>query len=88
MKKPYKTDTFLHCLFAFYFETSLLRASSHGSQVTSGESVQSQPLRAWKLGLHHCTRGPKFQVPSTTWMPTWPHFFGGEAWDPPLNRVL
>ena len=35
--------------------------------------MQSQPLRAWKLGLT-TPQGPKSQVPSMTWMPTWQHF--------------
>jgi hypothetical protein len=40
------------------------------SKVPLGQSVQSQVLRAWKLGLH---TGP--QVASMTWMPTWQHFW-------------
>ena len=43
-----------------------------GSQVPShlGQSIQSQPLRAWNLGLTTSHR-----VPSMAWMPTWQHFW-------------
>ena len=44
----------------------------HGSWLVC--EVYPRPLIAWKLGLTTCTRGPKFEVPSTTWMPTWQHF--------------
>ena len=59
------------------------RACSHGvtspkSQVTWGSSKQSQPLRAWKLGLTtaHKVGSPKYDMDA--YMAT---LFGGEAWD-------
>ena len=59
------------CLFSPNFR---LMAGSHGSQVLSHlrSIAQSQLLRAgsWDLQLH---TGPRSQVPSMTWMPTWQH---------------
>ena len=54
-----------------------LRANSHGSQVLSlksldGQSVQSQQLRAWKLGLT-TSHMSQVLIPSMIWMPTWQH---------------
>ena len=54
-----------------YFSPSVLRPIHIGSQVPWRQSVQSQPLRAWKSGL---TTSHGSQVLSMTWMLTWPHF--------------
>ena len=58
-----------------------LRAGSHGVsspryQLIGGQYVESQSLRAWKLGLT-----TSHMVPSMTWMPTWQHFMRGEVHD-------
>ena len=79
-EKMYETDTLLHCFCCVLIVKQIYLGLVHTgpkSQVTSSQSTQSEPLRAWKLGLG--TQGLKFQVPSTTWMPTWLYFFGGEA---------
>ena len=65
------------------------------SQVTWGQSVQSQPSRAWKLGTYHFTRGPKSQVtwgqsvqsqPSRAWKLGTYHFTRGpKTQDPSPN---
>jgi hypothetical protein len=38
-------------------------------------------VESMEVETHHCTRGPKYERPSMTWMPTWQMFFGGEAHD-------
>ena len=56
------------------------RFPSHKSQVTCGQSMQSQPLKAWKLGLttSHRVPSPSPNYDMDAYMTT---LFGGEAWD-------
>ena len=42
---------------------------SFESQISSGQSMQFEPLRAWKLRLT-----TSHGVPNMTWMSTWPNF--------------
>lgn len=48
-------------------------ATSHASQVAWGQSVQSQLLRAWKLGPR-TSRGSRVLSPKYDMMPIWQHF--------------
>ena len=58
--------------------TYKVRADSHGSQVTWCRSVESQLLRAWKLGLTTSHRVPSPKYDKENYMTT---LFGGETWD-------
>ena len=56
-----------------------VRAGAHmvpspKSQATWGQSIYSQPFRAWKLRHTTSHGGPKSWVSSMTWMPAWDDF--------------
>ena len=76
--------------FYFFLVTSIRRFTHKGtkgrfarvpspkSQVTWDQSMQSQPMRAWKLG-HATSHGvPSPKYPMDAYMAT---LFGGKAWD-------